>query len=164
MSVMKQETCLVTVDYDLPIDAVIEAGRYWFVSKRVLGTRLLSSRTGIEELEGLVVNFDQSPGPTTPRVLKTLSKAGLRPADLRELTAFGMNYQDTLGKRRVVALGRNEITRDGDGNPCCATILERRHPDARPHLKVACDDPTKKWTSLDWFLAFREQEAGSWHE
>jgi hypothetical protein len=147
---MMQQVCRVTVNYDRPIDESIQAGGYRFVGQCIVRANFPSPFTGIVDLEGSLVNFNRRFGITSAEVLKYLDNRGLRPAVLVELLAFGATYQDTRKKQTVVALGSVwKSPKDDDDH---VPIIERRHPDTRPALKIS--PLNNRWSKLQWFLAF----------
>jgi hypothetical protein len=91
------------VDYSRSIEDSLIAGRYDRVYYRVTSASFPGSETGRGKIAAVLVPF--SPQASLDYVLHRQAEAGLRPATLKELLAFGEAYPEVQRKLPVMALG-----------------------------------------------------------
>jgi hypothetical protein len=122
------ETFPVTVNYDLTVEAAVDAGNYQGVNSSITSKNFPPSRHGQENLEILLVRYDRR--MTSESVLEELDRENLRPAELPEFLAFGATYPEVQRKFSVVGLGSVWCDRKGYRNvPCLYTASEGRYLD-----------------------------------
>lgn len=93
----------VTVDYDQSLDDLIRAGGYRWVYSEINSINFPSTQSGNRSETVRLVRLD----PVVPidRLLSQEKARGLRPADLRELLAFGRTYPDIQLHASIVGFG-----------------------------------------------------------
>lgn len=92
----------VQVDYSASLEDALGAGRYNWVNSQVTPSNFTSTQTGRATLSGVLIQF--SPQASLDYVMSQAA-AGMRPATLPELLAFGQAYPDVQKKLPVLALG-----------------------------------------------------------
>jgi hypothetical protein len=123
-----RETFPMTVDYDLPLAAAIDAGNYQGVHRSITQQNFPSRRHGQAQVEILLVRYEQR--MESESVLRELDREGLRAAELPELLAFGAAYPDVQRRFSVVGLGSVWKDRKGYRNvPCLYEASEGRYLD-----------------------------------
>jgi hypothetical protein len=100
------------VDYGRSVEEGVKAGRYDLVNPHITSHNFPTKRKGVVEIRVELVHFDIY--ISTDEVLHEFNWMGYRPADLRELLAFGENYPEVQRKFPVVALG--SVWRRWDGH------------------------------------------------
>jgi len=108
----------VTVNYDLPVEDAVKAGKYDWMNSNVSSKNFPSKRKGTAEEEIVLVHFNRK--IDSDEAVRELGKMGLRPAELPELLAFGAKYPDVQREFPVVALG--SIWPSPDGLRLCAYL------------------------------------------
>jgi len=108
----------VTVDYDLPLRKMIEAGHYDEKNPRINAVNFAVTRHGRINLDITVLDFNYA--VEFREVLMEMEKRGIRTAELHELLAFVAQYPLERQRFGVVALG--SLWRDDDGD-CRAPSL-----------------------------------------
>ena len=96
------EVFKVTVNYDLRLEAAIQAGKYDYVNENITEKNFWNAHKGTAELDIVLVHLDRK--VSYEEAIQELHKRGLRPAKLKELLAFGAKYLDEQ-KYIIVALG-----------------------------------------------------------
>ncbi len=93
----------VVVDYGKSVEEMVRLGKYSWSDGGITSKKFPTKRTGKEEIQIVLVHFDQF--ISTEEAIKELDEMGFRPAELRELLAFGEKYPNIQRKFPVVALG-----------------------------------------------------------
>jgi hypothetical protein len=93
----------VQVDYSAGLDRALGAGHYSWVNSQVIPSNFAGSEAGQATLSAVLVPFP--PKADQGYVLGSPAVAGMRPATLRELLAFGQAYPGVQEKLPVLALG-----------------------------------------------------------
>ena len=122
----KDDVYPITINYDLSLAEMIVAGQYGWVNDDITADHFPIQGEGQVEVGVELVHFNRS--MESDDVLKEMDKAGLRPATLAELLAFGAKYpkkqkefpiialgsvwQDLFGYRSVPALWSDGVRRD----------------------------------------------------
>ncbi len=91
------------MDYSKSIEDSLIAGRYAWVDYRVTSASFPRSETGRGKVSAVLVPF--SPQASLGYVFHRQAAAGLRPATLMELLAFGEAYPEEQRKLPAMALG-----------------------------------------------------------
>jgi hypothetical protein len=91
------------VDYSRSIEDSIGAGNYDWVSRLVSSVSFPSGETGGGKVTAVLIPL--YPRASLDYVLHGQAEAGLRPANLRELLAFGEAYPEVQRKLPILALG-----------------------------------------------------------
>ena len=118
----------VAVNYELSVEAAIDAGSYQAVHGDITSKNFPSQRSGQAELEMVLIRYEHR--MKSENVVEELDKEGLRPAELPELLAFGAKYPDVQRKFSVVGLGSVWKDRKGYRNvPCLYEASEGRYLD-----------------------------------
>lgn len=102
----------VVVDYGLSVERAIELGHYDSVNSDINSRNFPNRRDGTEDVVIELVILHQV--ISTENALRELDERGYRPANLRELLAFGQKYPDAERDFPVAALGSNWLRRYGD--------------------------------------------------
>jgi hypothetical protein len=95
------------VDYSRSVEDSLGAGRYDWVSHRVSSVNFPSSENGRGMISAVLIPF--SPLASLDYVLNRQAAAGLRPATLKELLAFGEAYPEVQKRFPVIALGSSAV-------------------------------------------------------
>lgn len=95
----------INVNYDLPLS---EATHYLHVDSincGITGANFVSARTGKASMKAILFKIDST--METEEIIRKMDEQNLRPADLRELVAFGVKYPGLPLQQRihVIALG-----------------------------------------------------------
>jgi hypothetical protein len=123
-----RESFPITVNYDLSVEAAVDAGQYQGVNASITGQNFPSSKHGETKLDIVLIRYDRR--MTSEEVLAELDRDGLRPAELLEFLAFGATYPDVQRKFSVVGLGSVWKDLKGYRNvPCLYTASEGRYAD-----------------------------------
>ncbi len=93
----------VAVDYGKSVEEMVELGRYDWSNDAITSNNFPTERSGREKIQIELVHFSWYGG--TDEVLKELNGMGLRPAELRELLAFGEKYPEVQREFPIIALG-----------------------------------------------------------
>lgn len=93
----------VTVNYDLSLGEMIEAGRYNWVHSDITSKHFPIKGEGTKEVVTELVHFNRY--MESDVVLRELDKSSLRPATIEELLAFGAKYPETQRQFPIVVLG-----------------------------------------------------------
>jgi len=118
----------VSVNYDLPLAAAVDAGNYAGVNSSITSQNFPSTRHGQAEVDIILVRFDRR--MTSEEVLNGLDKDGLRAAELPEFLAFGAQYPELQRQFSIVGLGSVWKDRKGYRNvPCLYEASEARYLD-----------------------------------
>jgi hypothetical protein len=91
------------VDYSRSVEDSLKAGRYDWVSRRITSVNFPSSETGRGTISVVLIPFSLQ--ASLEYVLGRQAEAGLRPASLKELLAFGEAYPEVQKRLPVMALG-----------------------------------------------------------
>lgn len=106
------------VDYSKSIEDSLRDGGYSWVSDRVTSASFPSGENGQGKVSAILVPF--SPQASLDYIFHREAAAGLRPATLRELLAFGETYPEVQRKLPIMALGSSaDLT---------VTIIEKVSP------------------------------------
>lgn len=153
-----ESSCLVSVDYAIPIEDLVRRGGYDHPDNNITTEHFPTKHAGKVEIviEFLRFNsnitsfFGDAKIISSEDVINEMDKMGLRPAEARELLAFGEKVRDDKRELDIVALG-------SDWNPWYS------------HSQVVCigttDDakriavllpPDKDWDDRWWFAAVRK--------
>ena len=118
----------VTVNYDLSVEAAIEAGNFQAVHADISSKNFPSQRSGQANLELVLVRFEHR--MRSEDVILELEIEGLRAAALPEFLAFGAKYPDIQRKFSIAGLGSVWPDRKGYRNvPCLYEASEGRYLD-----------------------------------
>lgn len=102
----------VTVDYTQSLAEMIAAGKYDWINPDITADNFPISGNDQVEVNLELIHFNRT--MESDDVLKELDKAGLRPATIAELLAFGIKYPEKQREFPVVALGSIWQGRGGD--------------------------------------------------
>src|ERR1051325_72652 len=91
------------VNYNLSIDKAIAVGNYSQINSHITEKNFPTIRSGVEKIEVVIVNIDSV--MYLEDVPRELDRMGFRPADLRELLAFGARYPKVQRQYNIFALG-----------------------------------------------------------
>lgn len=97
---------LISVNYELSIEEAARLGGYNFINRDITSENFPTKPDGMIEKKSItveLVHFNRE--ISTDDALHELDKMGMRPAELRELLAFGQTYPDIQRKFPVIALG-----------------------------------------------------------
>jgi len=97
------KTYPLSVNYERSVEDGVKAGRYDWVSFNITSRNFPTKRKGTEKVALELINFNRS--VSTDEALHELYRMGYRPAELRELLAFGEKYPEVQREFLVVALG-----------------------------------------------------------
>ena len=136
----------VTVDYDMPLDAMIDAGKYDWKNDDITVEHFPIEGTGTVECKLLLVHLDRS--FTTAEVEEQLKAQGLEPAKIEHLLAFGAKYPEKQLKFPIIALGSSWVDSDGDRY---VPYLSR--DGSKRRLRLGWDRPDRTWSDDCRFLA-----------
>jgi hypothetical protein len=92
----------VQVDYSQSVENLLKAGQYNWSYYQVTSSNFPSTENGQGTISAVLVPY--SPGASLEYLLNGPA-AGMRPATLKELLAFGQAYPDVQRKLPVIALG-----------------------------------------------------------
>ena len=132
------DTLMVTVEYDMALEQMIEAGEYDFVNDDITVEHFPLNKRENDAVELYILHFDY--GVTTEQVLRLLDIYGLRPAELSELLSLGIYYPDIQRDHPLVALGSEWQSTDGHVN-----IPILREFDGQRKLSLYWNDPNNTW-------------------
>ena len=93
----------VAVDYGKSVEEMVKSGRYDRANRDIASEHFPTKRTRKTESEVELVHLKRR--VSTDEALEELDRMGCRPAELRELLAFGEKYPDVQREFPVVALG-----------------------------------------------------------
>jgi hypothetical protein len=100
----------VTVNYDLPFEQMVAAGKYQWVSEDIKASRKADpadhfqlTGTGQQEIDIVLLHLNRD--ATTEEVLVEMRQQGLRPATIEELLVLGAVHAQLQEQFPVVALG-----------------------------------------------------------
>jgi len=96
----------VQVDYTQSVEDLLKAGQYTWVQYLVSSSSFPGAEGGQSTLSAVLVPF--SPQADLAQFLGS-APAGMRPATLKELLAFGDTYRDVQRKLPVLALGTSAL-------------------------------------------------------
>lgn len=95
---------IITVDYSLLIEEMIEAGKYDWKNDNITAENFPHDSTlGEVEIEAEYVHYNRNMGYDA--VIDDLNARGMRPATMVELLVFGAAFPDEQRKFPIVALG-----------------------------------------------------------
>jgi len=126
-----QQIFPVTVNYDLTVEEMIEAGKYDWKNPDITSDNFPVTRRGTSEVEIHLVHFDRV--IETEEVLRELDKMGLRPAELPELLALGAGSPDLQRQFPIIALG---------------SVFRRSH--GHRHAPVLWGGSGRRYLGLHW--------------
>ncbi len=108
----------VIVNYGASVKQLVKMGKYDHQDLDINDDNFKTQRSGEEPMEAQLVHFgcDMS---SAEAILEELDKMGLRPAELHELLAFGVEYPKEQLKYPVVALGSRFRS---DGSWCVPSL------------------------------------------
>ena len=139
----------LTVDYDKPLAEQIAAGRHDNVDREITTERFPAGRGGVERVEAVLVHLDRE-DPTATQARRRIRYLGLRPANLRELLAFGSAQPEMQGEFDIAALGSTCRLPDvGRVAPYLSANPSQRF------LELYGVGPNHEWAETDRFLAIR---------
>jgi hypothetical protein len=140
---------LLTIDYGTPLDELVAAGNYDYISPDITEEHFRVGLGG-RDIESFVVHLHR---PTsTDNVVNEMDRHDLRPATIPELLAFGAKYPNPQREFPILALG-STWDDPQSGYRRAARILE--HPSDR-RLDLAWDHGVE-WHQLYHFLAVQKQ-------
>jgi hypothetical protein len=96
-------TFTINVNYDLPLEEMVKAGKYDWVNREITTDKFPSKRKGTAVIDVDLIFFNRD--MEWDEVLLALDKMGYRPAELPELLAFGAKYPDIQKNFPIVAFG-----------------------------------------------------------
>lgn len=103
MTAMNVGNCYpVTVNYDLIVEDAVRQGRYDWVNDGINTSNFPTNRTGRADLKIEPVHFDRIISES--EVLREFARMRRRPAELRELLAFGIKYPGIQLHFPIIAL------------------------------------------------------------
>ena len=105
-------TYSVSVDFGMSVEDAVKLGRYDWANGDINSRNFPTTRSGKEEVVAELVHFNRA--IPTEDALRELNRQGYRPAELRELLAFGEKYPDVQREFPIVALGSVWQDRGGD--------------------------------------------------
>lgn len=91
------------VDYATAVEDLLRGGRYNWVNHQIASSNFPAAGGGQAALTAILVPFSPEENPDHAAGVQAAS--GMRPADVRELLAFGEAYPDVQRKLPVLALG-----------------------------------------------------------
>lgn len=112
----------LTVNYDLSIEEMVEAGKYDKANPNITSDNFPVAGHGSKELVTKTIHYDYY--ITTEEVIADLDKRGLRPATPAKILKFGEMYPNLQEEFPIIALGqiwaylnghRDVIALDSDG-------------------------------------------------
>lgn len=97
----------IEVDYDAPVEEVVEQGGFGWVAEEWHTSRFTSANypTTLAGRRRLVMHLVSCKGVSIEKGLQQLDTSKYRPAELRELLAFGAAYPMRQKEFRIVAPG-----------------------------------------------------------
>jgi len=101
----------LSVDYGRSVEKGVKAGRYDWANSDITSRNFPTERKGTAEVVVELIHFNRN--ISTDEALRELDKAGMRPAELHELLAFGKKYPEVQREFPIVALGSVWQYRDG---------------------------------------------------
>lgn len=137
----KENLFLVSINYDLSVEAMVRAGDYDYQNSDITERNFPSEEKGTRELELHLVHFNRV--MSSDDVKRELAKLGLRPATLKELLAFGALYKEEQRKYPIVALG--SVWQYWDGNRDVPYLVGYS----------GYRDLNLRWDDADWFELYR---------
>lgn len=137
----------LTINYAISLAEAIAKGKYDSVSSDITANHFPGAGVDTAKLEAQLVHFDRI--MESNDVLKELDQAGLRPATLQELLAFGEQHPDTQRQFPIVALG--SVWQDRDGRRSIPALWS--YAGGRGLYLRWCD---YGWFGSCRFLAFRK--------
>ena len=106
----------VTVNYNLSLAEMIEAGHYDRGDADITVERFPVKGESTQKLAVELVHFNRA--ISSENTIQELDAMGLRPATIEELLAFGAAFPDLQRKFPIVALGSSSIIRGNRLVPC----------------------------------------------
>jgi hypothetical protein len=95
-------TYKITVDYDLPVEAMVKAGKYNDTNSDITSKNFPPQGSGRAKLEAILVQVGDV---KTEEALDELEKRRLRAGTLAELLAFGAQHPNAQQETHTIALG-----------------------------------------------------------
>ncbi len=145
-------TFQLSVNYGASVAQLVKMGKYKDPHPDINDKNFKTKRKGKKHLEAQLVHFGRD--MSSEAVLAELDRLGLRPAELHELLAFGIEHPDEQLKHPIVALGSRWRV-SGGGRPvvCLRDAVGYRNAylDGR---RYGCDRSCR-------FLAFRKESSGN---
>ena len=137
----QKDSYLVSVDYGRSVEDGVKSGRYDYTDPNITSINLATERKGTSEVVIDLIRFNYY--ISTDKALSELDRMGYRPAELRELLAFGEKYPEVQRKFPIIALGSAWWRRDGVRRvPCLYGSGSRR-------------DLYLHWVEYGWGLFYR---------
>lgn len=92
----------LSVDYEMSVESAVRLGQYDKVDGEITTKNFPTERTGETDVMVELIHFNVV---SSNDVLEKLDEMFYRPAELRELLAFGRKYPDVQREFPIVALG-----------------------------------------------------------
>lgn len=102
-AVSENQVFSVTVDHDLPLSEMIDAGKYDFANNDINDYNFPKEDEGKADLDLVLLHFNRE--IVSEEAIAEMKKMGMRPATLLELLAFGEKYPEEQRRYRIIALG-----------------------------------------------------------
>ena len=93
----------ITINYDAPIEWLIENGNYAWRNGLINSKNFSTYRAGVQTAEIHILSFSRT--ITTGEVFKELFLLGLLPASAHELLTLKLRHPDLVASKTLVALG-----------------------------------------------------------
>lgn len=94
---------VVKVNYNEPIEQMVNAGHYDGIDIRINGENFPLNRTGVVDIKLGITRFNYR--IYSDSLLSSFTRRGYRPANIAELLAFGASYPSLQFQFWIVALG-----------------------------------------------------------
>lgn len=107
----------VRVDYAAEIEDMVVRGKYDWSNDNITSDHFPANTAEEADIAVQLVHFNRS--ISSDGVIVELDRMGLRPAEARELLAFGVKYPDVQREFPIIALGSVWLDRYGDRRVVC---------------------------------------------
>jgi hypothetical protein len=141
----------IFVDYGRSVEDGVKAGRYGRVDFDITSRNFPTKRKGTAKIEVELIHFNRR--ISTDEALRKLDRMGYRPAELRELLAFGEKYPEVQREFPVVALGSVWLARSGSRRAPCLDWDDSDHSSC---LELSIVEFDWTWTESCRFAAVRK--------
>jgi hypothetical protein len=94
----------LTVNYKQQIEKLVTNGKYDYANSNIVSANFPEEKNPTAELEAVLFHPDEE-DVTSEAVLERMENENLRPASVRELLVFGVQFPDVQRQFPIVALG-----------------------------------------------------------